>query len=596
MNRLSCYGCAMVRDGGEFPTTAVSTTAASTSAGLTSAGLPGIRDWFTKPIIAGIILFVLYFGLSFFNSPRGFLGTDTGGKVATLIVMSEQGEMTPEVGYWAAEWDPDARVHGLYYTSVVNGHYVNVTSLPMILAAEPLWQIGGYRLALVFPMLGAIAAAFAAREIARRISTSSGWAAFWLVGLASPMAIYALDFWEHTVGVALMVWAAVLLMDAVTKSNTVWRGLGAGLLLGAAFAMRSEAATYAMGFVIVAVAARFVTTRDRLHSLAIGVTAVIGFAVVTLANFGLEKVILGGTIRASRAAGTVGAGGSYVTLRLKEAVITSFSPFPASDAASLLLAFTLACAIAYLVWGSIKNFDQRGLFVVAGLIGVLYLVRLASGLGFVPGLVAASPIAVAGVVWGWVDKAAKIPVLLAVVPLPLVFAFQFPGGAAPQWAGRYILASGLILAAVGTVSLPSMDRWVAVLFVTTSIVVTSFGLVWLSVRSHDIARSADLLESRPEDVLISPNGFVPREFGGTYGQKRWLAAGCTTALSECEDLSFAVDVARESGAKSFAIVSIAEPDQPPSFDGWAVVGPTEMVSFVGGTQLAVITYSRQDST
>ena len=59
-------------------------------------------------------------------------------------------------------------------------------------------------------MLGAVLCAFAARALARRLGGGDGWAAFWIIGLASPVAIYALDFWEHTLGLALMLWGVVL--------------------------------------------------------------------------------------------------------------------------------------------------------------------------------------------------------------------------------------------------------------------------------------------------------------------------------------------------------------------------------------------------
>ena len=68
---------------------------------------------------------------------------------------------------------------------------------PVVVAAEPLWRLGGYRLTLLLPMIGAIGAAFAARAIADRIVPGRGWPAFWITGLASAATIYALDFWEQ---------------------------------------------------------------------------------------------------------------------------------------------------------------------------------------------------------------------------------------------------------------------------------------------------------------------------------------------------------------------------------------------------------------
>ena len=115
-----------------------------------------------------------------------------------------RGRLDPDIGYWAERWDPDGRLLPLYYTSHIGSRWVNVTTLPARLLGLPLFRLGGYRLALLVPMLGAVAAAFAAPQaLARRLGDGDGWPAFWIVGLASPVAVYALDFWEHTIGLAL---------------------------------------------------------------------------------------------------------------------------------------------------------------------------------------------------------------------------------------------------------------------------------------------------------------------------------------------------------------------------------------------------------
>jgi len=488
-------------------------------------GLASFSALVCRPLVAALILLVVYAGLSLLNDTRGYLGTDTGGKVATLKVMDERGDFDPDVGYWAQGQDPDGRVHGLYYTAKIGERFVNVTSLPILLAAEPLWRLGGYRLALLLPMLGAIAAAFAARAIARRLSDGEGWPAFWLIGLASPMVIYALDFWEHSVGVALMVWGIVALFDAVDRGPSWWRGGLAGLAFGAAFSMRTEAAVYGLVATAVVCLVLLVSRRNLVGALITGATATVGMVAMVGANAALEIGVLGATFRSGRAGGAASSGGAQFALRMKEALVTSLSPFPSLDVQSYLIAVGLALALAYLVWASAARRD-RNLVVAAGaLVVFIYLFRLSSGLGFVPGLVATTPVAVAGVVLGWRDVRSRLVVAMAVLPLPLVFLFQFPGGAAPQWAGRYILTSGVVLAAVGMARLDRVERWVRTLLVGLSVGVAVFGVAWLSTRSHQVAAAADRLESRPEAVLISPNGFVPREFGGSYGRKHWLASG-----------------------------------------------------------------------
>ena len=43
--------------------------------------------------------------------------------------------------YWAAASDPKGDVHPIFYTFKVNGAWVNVTTLPMIYAAYPLFEL-----------------------------------------------------------------------------------------------------------------------------------------------------------------------------------------------------------------------------------------------------------------------------------------------------------------------------------------------------------------------------------------------------------------------------------------------------------------------
>jgi len=537
-----------------------------------------------RPIVAGLVLLVAYVALSFLMSPRGFLGTDTGGKVATLEVMKQRGDLDPDVGYWAEAEDPTARVHGLFYTSRIGDRFINVTSLPMVLAAEPLYRVGGYRLALALPMVASVAAAFAARALARRIGSGTGWAAFWLVGLASPLTVYALDFWEHSAGVALMAWGLVALYDAIEDRPTWWRGLLAGVAFGAAFAMRNEAGVYAL--TCLAIGGLILLARRRIAgAILTGATFVAGFGLMYAANLGLESAVVGASLRSGRVSGTAAAGGGHVALRAKEAFVTLLSPFPAYGAEYYLLAVALAGGLAYLVWASSRRRDRVPQYLVAALVVVVVLLRASEGLRFVPGLVATTPIAVAGVVLGWRRGRSRLLVVMALVPLPLVFVFQFPGGALPQWAGRYILFSGFLLLVVGASHLGRLERWLQLLFIGLSVAVTCFGLAWLSTRSHAIATAADRLEQRDEPVLIATNGFLPREFGATYGRKNWLATGSAA------DVQFAVTVVGQAGLDRFGLVDDST-DPAPSFAGWQAT-TSDTVPLLGD-QLRVTTYVRDE--
>src|SRR5207302_443109 len=162
--------------------------------------------------------------------------------------------------------------------------WVNVTTLPMLYLADPLYRLGGYRLTLLLPMLGSVLAALAARVLARRLG-GGGWVAFWVVGLASPLAIYALDFWEHSLGVALMAWGVVLLVDVV-EGRAGWRAaLGAGLLFGSAATMRTEALVYALVATGVVCVMLLVRRRGLVAPALVGVAVAAAMVVPLAGNF-----------------------------------------------------------------------------------------------------------------------------------------------------------------------------------------------------------------------------------------------------------------------------------------------------------------------
>lgn len=556
-------------------------------------------------VAAGVALLACYVAASFLTDPGGFLGTDTGGKVATLRVMEGA---DPDLGYWAEEWDPDGALHPLWYTTRVGDRWVNVTTLPMLLAGKPLYDLGGYRAALLLPMLGGVAAAFAARSLARRLVGGQGWAAFWLVGLASPVAVYALDFWEHTVGLALLGWAAVALLDVV-DGRAGWRGgLAGGVAIGLAGTMRTEALAYGAVWVVVTCGVLLRRARrpaaghppagapvadDRAPSLgrslrapvAVGLAAAAGVAAPLVANTALERAVLGRSLRTGRATGTVLDSGADGASRVIEALVTSLSPTPTLAPAGWLLGLLLFGALAFL---AVRAADAPGRdpFPAVGaalLVVAIHAVVRSDGLGFVPGLVAATPLAAVALALGRRLPHAGPLLAFALVPLPVVWRFQFTGGATPQWAGRYLLATGLLLAVVGICCLPRLATWARVGAVVLSATVTFTGVAWLSERSHDVARAIGVLEERPEDVLVSRVHHLAREGGATYGDRRWL-----TAITDA-DVERAAGVVLASGGRSFALVGEAGADPAPPVAGFAAK-PAGSVRLFSGVRLTVVAY------
>ena len=402
------------------------------------------------------MLLVAYVGLSFLMDPMGGLGTDTGGKVATMEVMAQRPlGLDPDLGYWAAEADPEAEFHGLFYTAVIGDRFVNVTTLPMLELGAPLYRIGGYRLALLLPMIGAIAAAFAARRLALRVGAEedTAWKVFWVLGLASPLAVYALDFWEHAPGVALLLWGFVALLATVDEERrlrSLWWGTLAGLAFGAAYSMRTEALVY--GFVATAVVSAYLLWCRRWREKS--ATDWASWAASSSPSWPRRpsrSPPAGETFRSGRARCTVEAGGSVLQLRLKEAVVTGAGLFADLRPRSLVVAGILA--VALLLAAFFAGRGRGGVRIAAAAAAVaagLFLLRVAQG----GGLRART---VGGDTAGGGRRGADAGPLgtpassewSRLGALPLVWLFQFTGRGRAAVGRPLILTSGALLLVLG---------------------------------------------------------------------------------------------------------------------------------------------------
>lgn len=512
--------------------------------------------WLRRPVLAGVVLLAVYAGLSLLMDPHGYLGTDTGAKVATLEVMSRSGTGDPDVGYWAADLDPKGTLHPLYQaTPRVDGGWVAVTTLPMLELARPLYDLAGYRAALLLPMLGAVGAAFASRAVARRVgATDDGWSVYWLVGLASPVTVYALDFWEHSIGVALMVGAVALLLD-VSEGRARLAAPVAGLLLGAAAVLRNEALVYAIVAVGSTTTLLWIRSGSLRRALVAGSSTVAGFAIPWFANVALERAV-GAPSRGARATGTATGFGSDLGLRVREGLQTSLGINSGGIADSVLLGLVVVLVVLVAFRREAQG-DRRFARICLGAAGLVYLAGAIGGLGFVSGLFLAFPIAIAGVVHGIRRERSRVVAVMALVALPVVYLFQYTGGSAPQWGGRYTLASAILLGVVGVVELRERLPTVADGLVVLCVGVTAIGVAWLGVRSRGVDSFFDEVVDRAEPVVISRNAFLLREAGSVSVGRRWLS------VADEESFRAAVGVVRRAGERRFSVLEWGA-DAPPA--------------------------------
>ncbi len=480
---------------------------------------PTIR-WWQRPLVIGVVLFAVYGIAAALTMADGYLSTDVGGKVATLEAMDARGDWIPDIGYWAAEFDPDGSLHPYYKTVPRSGGiWVNVTTLPMLLVARPLWALGGFPLTLLLPIAGSVAAALGAGALEREWSDEGsgpfGWQSAWIVGLASPMAIYALDFWEHSLGVALMTWGVLWSFKAMRTRAWRW-SLAAGLAFGSAATLRQEVILFGL---VVGVLVLWQCRRK----LVVPAMLAVGTLVPLVANGLLEVALMGSATRAERGAEVATTADREWGNRLLEVGISAGAPLPDDTVLAAALGLGLFVSLFLVGYRSQLGQSIRQPMVASLVILSMVALRLAlSGLPeFVPGLVSASPLA--GIGFGAMATLERRRYLVAAIgPLPLVWLFQFAGPWPAQWGARYLLVAG-VLGVVGAVVWLN-DRRVVRMMVVVGAVITMGGVTWVGIRGADIAQAKAEVAAIDAPVTVIYDAHTARELGTLTLHRRLLSA------------------------------------------------------------------------
>jgi hypothetical protein len=554
------------------------------------------RQW--RPTLAACIaLAVVYVALSLLLDTGGHLGgADVGSRMATLRSMERHHTLVPDLGYWAEQWDPTGTLHPMdaQYLTHANGRWVGVTTLPTHYLGYPLYRLGGFRLLLALPIAAAIAAALAARRLSVLLdSESRGWWAFWLVALATPVALYALDFWDHIFGVALGAWAVVAVVTALRADcrGSPWRFALAGALFGIAATMRTEAFVYAFAAIAVGAIVVLRTCSVRV-AVAAGACAVVAFAVPLGANFALERAVLGHELRFERSANAIssaaaqeaGDHGTSLNSLTGRTRVATWTAAALSDVRDNRLIPEGLVFTGFLLAGAVMaaRRERRPALLAWVAAAVLLLGRAVDdGWGYVPGLLSASPLAAAGLVWGW-RRRSRAVVAIAVVAMPIVWATQWAGSQLSQWGGRYLLVSGFLLAVAAALSIERREVAARVAVVLLAGSMTAFGFGWLVVKTHGYSDALHALHDRPEPVLVSGVFPIFRHSGELYGDRRWLNA------LDGDQRAEAASIVRAAGFDELGYVML-DGDTAPTFPGFCA-GPSTRVAFLPHVGLRVTTF------
>jgi hypothetical protein len=301
----------------------------------------------------------------------------------------------------------------------------------------------------------------------------------------------------------------------------------------------------------------------------------------------VEKALLGQSLRGARSADTLNTAGELgIGGRLKIAWFSGVALRGSSTVTGIGVSVAFVVAVAVTAWFARRG-DERATRLATTAALLCVLVRVSAGWGFVPGLLAATPCAVVGLVWGWRQRRAPVLLAISVGGFVVAVATQFPMVDVNRytWAGRYVLASGALAAIVGVTLLERWGRPALTAVLAAAVLVTVYGVAMLTVRTHDVAAWAGAIEARSEALVVSRVDESFRDAGAVYTpDRRWLTA------SDDERLGEALHIADEIGAPTLALVEYPTPTAA-TLPGWCR-GTAQTVPWVPTVPLRITHYER----
>ena len=477
-------------------------------------------------IVAGLA--VLYLGVALLLPAGQFFSGDSGIRYLQVSSAATRRALTAGLPYPAAGLDPDGTFRP-DQTFVHDGQITGLYPVAFTLVTLPFYLLFGAHGLVLPPVIGGIGclvALFAYRPLlpGRYFSLL-----LVLIGAGTPVLVYSVTFWEHTVALALAL-AGIGLLFVPGRDQRLWRPFLAGLLLGLSTWFRPEQA------LLLALATTiYVATTRREQWRLLGPFALAGAALVgalLITNLLLFDRPLGP--QTTTAASDAVAGGAIPI----SANLHRLLPYP-----KLGLAW-LGCAIAFIAGTLVAS--QRAARLRDCSVAVAALAALGAAVkGFRDGLpythpgdlFGVAPLALLGlgsIAWWWRERRTATAGPLARLWLlwllyALALALLTPA-AGPQWGARYFLLAYplLVLGAVWVIAQPAeYSRGFRpalvggfALLALVSVLNQGWGVqvVRQSLAAH--AAICDATERLPDEYILTDWGAYPQVLAACGYQQR----------------------------------------------------------------------------
>ena len=393
-------------------------------------------------LLALILLTVAYLAIT----PLTFYTSDTGLRLVQINALIEQESFSLAIPY-PTDIDPNFEHVPYYYAyALLNGDlFLNISPFFPIISAWFYELLGAIGL-IILPVAGALLTAFAVFKLARLCDLPhAAWLA-WLTVFATPLVMYALQLWDHSLGTGLGVWGIYWLASGLLQERRA-ELIGGGVMLAFSFGQRPEMYT----FVIAAGLAFVIVSWPRWQT---AVSVIIGGMLGAIPVWGLQTVWVGHPLGMAFAPHLLGYGvpdypissslGTPLTpaLRIGRFLLHIERGDPFTFLAALLLLISLVLVIFSL---PLPIYLRPALLWAAGVMGVV-ATRIWAGLGFelnVLGLLSTFPLIPLALCYvnNTNEKHYKVYQLafLTTFIFVMLMLALWPAFGGDQWGQRYLL-------------------------------------------------------------------------------------------------------------------------------------------------------------
>lgn len=529
-----------------------------------------LLEWWQSPrrlLILSVVAIVAIQTLLFVQSAsiRGFATGDGGVKLWQVQAILRSGNLDAPLAYPGAIYDPDH----LYSPFVSpwafwqNDQVFTEYTSPFIWISAPLFARFGQAGLLLLPWLCSALIVIASAWLAWRVRPDRSSALVPLtVGLASPISIYGLEFWEHTPGTILAVFAIAAIVKSIdSPRRSIWLIL-AGASIGLGLTMRAELYVLPIAIVLGLRLLRSILPFIRsIIFLALG-------GLITGGSWSLYQYLHWGSPFGPRLAQNVPLlGGSDMLTRLGNTTGENWTMLwpRAGEGLDVLALLGIAAIVFLMIAVATKKFRNAefGMRIRSIVFGILALTMLA--------IIAITSWRIAN--WNNVvdqrpdDLLSTFPLIL-LLPLLLVANFNiynqrsqlkdqrfeitrflliapsafvilvlglspFHGGV--QWGPRFLLyiippLSVVIVDRLAALrqSLTRSQR-LAFAAVFIGLMVAGFYSTWNGIqfmRNNQLGNAAftDIVENTSEKIIVTDVWFIPQGAAYTFGDKTWYLA------------------------------------------------------------------------